>query len=222
MLKLPNYILDIYEYSKSYSAFVGFIQSKIFLEDKVDAIDRLSDEILKFEGTGSYYYLEFLLADLYALNDDSLSALKFYDKIIDQNPHPIYLRSAKVKRQLLLIGNNYLREYMISPNNKLNKIVDLVKVDPNDYLLQTLSVLIENGEGNYVDFIDLVKNSIKSCSYKTETYFELSKLAYKNLDFQNAIQFGNQALKKSDFKNKLVIQDHLSKINWVSSNSLSQ
>ncbi|MCW8848577.1 MAG: hypothetical protein OQJ81_01260 [Melioribacteraceae bacterium] len=214
--------IEIYEYSEVYSAIVGFIQSKIFLEDKVDAIVRLSEEMPKFEGTGSYYYLEFLLADLHALNGDSVSALNLYEKIIFQNPHPIYLRSAKVKKQLLSLGNLVLSEYMNNPKNKLNKIVELIRDDPNDYLLQTLSVLIENGEGNYAEMIDLIKNLTNSNNYGTETYFELSKLAYKNLDFLNAKEFGGLAYQNSELRNKSVIEDHLTKINWVSNNILSQ
>ena len=216
-----NKYLEIYEYSKAYSSFVGFIQTKLFLDDKADAIEKLSEEILKFEGTGSYYYLEFLLADLYALNGDSISAVYLYDSIIEQNPHPIYLRSAVVKKELLSLNDSILIKYMLNKDSKFEKIIGIFELTPNDYLLQTLCVLIENGKGQYKDMIDKIINSTKSIKYSTQTYFQLSKLAYKNLDFLNAIEFITNALENAEFKNKSVIEDHLAKIIWANKYTLS-
>ena len=175
----------IYRYSDSYSALVGFVQTQKELGNLNQGIAFLQQEIPKFEGTAYYYYLEFLLADFYALNNDSSRASEYYQNIIEQNPHSNYLRSAQLKSKLISKGDSILIKFMSNRNFKTNLLIELAKNEPTDYSLQLLASLNEIDSTIYSGIINSIIVSSDNKEFSSDTYFELSKLSYSFLDIEN-------------------------------------
>lgn len=207
--------LRIYNYSGSYSALVGFVRSKFNLDERDSSIDFINDNLLQFKGTAYYYFLEFLLADFYALNLQPEKAKELYARIINQNPHQVYTRSAQMKKDLLSIGDSVLIYYMNDKKFKVEKLIYQIRNFPSDHSLQTLSSLDNINELDYQERIDIIEETLNEKSFSSATYFELAKFAYNFLDFNNSLKFAELALKNSNFKRKLIIEEHISKIEWI-------
>ena len=207
----------IYSYSDSYSALVGFVQTQRELEKLNEGIAFLENELPKFEGTAYYYYLEFLSADFYTLNNDSAKASEYYQKIIEQNPHKNYLRSAKNKNKLLLKGDSILIKFMGDRNFKTNLLLEQAIKEPTDYSLQLISALDDMDSSQYSEIISSIIKISEEKDFSHETYFELSKLAYKYLDYKTALKTADFAYSKTAFKSEKIIKEHIDKIKWIMS-----
>lgn len=207
--------IEVYKYSKTYGALIGYVYSKKESGEIDSAIDILSLELPKYKGSSSYYYLEFLLADYYSLVNDSLNASKYYHKIIDQNPHLRYYRSAFVKNNILSKGDSLLIKYMNEEDAKIETIKDQVRYEANDYNVQLLTRIKDRKNEDYLERIELILNANKKYSFSSDTYFNISKLAYDNLDLEIAIKYAEESFKNSDYKREAIITEHLNKLNWI-------
>ncbi len=207
--------LKIYNYSDSYSSLVGFVQTQKELGKLNSGINFLRGEIPKFESTAYYYYLEFLLADFYALNNDSTNASEYYQKIIEQNPHKNYLRSAVIKNKLLGMGDSVLIKFMSDRNFKTNLLLELATKEPTDYSLQLVGSLEEIDSTQYSEITNLILKNSDNLDLSSTTYFELSRLSYKFLDFESAQIFAEFAYSRSNFKTKEIVKEHLAKMEWI-------
>lgn len=211
--------LNIYNYSGTYSALIGYVRSSKELEDKSKIIEFLTKEIEKFNGTSSYYYLEFLLAEILAKNGEFENAIKYYQNLIDQNPHRTYLRNAIINRTLMQTNNSLLLDYINEPKEREKITYDLCVGKPTDINIQHfLNVLdIEDHESNAT--IDMVTSLIDSFNPNSDTFFLLSKFAYNYLDFESSLKYARKALINSEYKRKDAIEDHISKLEWIERNN---
>lgn len=207
--------LEIYNYSKSYSALVGFAISSLRAKSAEKAISLLERELVSFEGSSSFYYLEYLLADLYALNSDSIRAAKYYESIIVQNPNLRYLRNASVKLDILRKSNTELINYLNSENQKYSMLEKMVFEKPNDFSLQLLVRISYSEKEDYHKIIEQIEQIISETEYSSNTYFEISNYAYLNLDFNKAIKYADKALKLAEFSKIPIINEHIAKLNWI-------
>lgn len=207
--------LEIYNYSKSYSALVGFAISSLRVKNVEKAITLLEKELVRFEGSSSFYYMEFLLADLYSLNNDSNNAAKYYESIIIQNPHIKYIRNASFKLELLEKSNSELVNYMNSTNKKTAIVEKMVQENPNDFSVQLLVRISHAEKENYHEIIKLIDKIISETEYSSNTFFEISKFAYLNLDFNKSLYYADKALNLADFRRSPIIKEHIAKLNWI-------
>ncbi|MCB9209668.1 MAG: hypothetical protein H6609_09835 [Ignavibacteriales bacterium] len=205
---------NIYKYSGTYSALVGFAQSNRSLGQLQIAIDTLENEIDKFNGSGYFYFLEFLLADFYSLNNDSSKADEYYSKIIDQNPHLRYLISANVKQKLLHEGDSVLIKYMSDFDFKDQKLIEIVKNNPNNENITLLVTKNFDSLEQYQNIIELINSIVINCKLNSETYFAISGLAYEFMDIENSIIFAKLALNQAKI-NTNIYEEHHSKLMWI-------
>lgn len=206
--------LKIYNYSDSYSGLVGFVQTQKELDMLKAGIDFLEAEIQNFEGTAYFYYLEFLLADLNAIYQNSTKASEYYTKIIEQKPHNIYLLSAELKNKLLQEGDSIIIKYLIDKNYKTNLLLNLVKKEPTNYTLQSINLVEDIDSSKYSDIINKLNNK-DDLDLSSNTYFSLSQLSYRFLDFQKATKYAEKALTRVEFKRKEIIKEQLTKMKWI-------
>jgi hypothetical protein len=204
----------IYKYSGSYAGLVGFAQTQKELDMLYSGINFLEEEIQKFEGTAYFYYLEFLLADFHALNNDSSEASEYYSKIIEQNPHNSYLRSAELKNNLLQDGDSILIKFMTDNNFKTNQLLEFARKGPTNSSLQLLSSLQNIDSSQYSEIINNLVPFDK-ISLLSETYFAVSQLSYRFSDLNTAVIMAEKAFNKSEFKTKDIIKEHLAKMKWI-------
>jgi len=213
--KSTEKFLEIYHYSGSYSALVGFSQAKRELKETNEAILMLESELENFEGTAYFYYLEFLLADFYALTNADEKAFNYYNKIINQKPHNRYVRSAVVKKDLLSLGDSILIKYMSDKDNKNNILTGMVETNPSDYSVQLFIILQHGTEQNYNERLGLIKKSLNYQDFSSNTFFEISKFCYRQLDFNESLIFAEWAEQKADFRRNHIIRDHIQKLKWI-------
>ncbi len=210
----------IYNYSGTYSALVGFALSTKELSNVVDAISLVENELPKYEGTSYYYYLEFLLADFYALMNDDNNASYYYNQLIEQNPHKRYLRNAVFKKGLLAQGDSVRIKYMNDEDFKESKIFESVVSSPSNHSLQLITAFKDLDDEEYLIRKEVINEAIANKEYSSYTYFKLSKYAYWFLDIEFSIKFAKLALIKADYKREAIIKEHISKIKWIRDNYL--
>jgi len=213
-----NKYLEIYEYSGTYSALVGYARASKELDDINGPIEFLTNELEKFEGTSSYYYLEFVLGDLYALKGDYSKSTIYYNLLIEQNPHRAYLRNAKVNNEILTMNDSIKNIYLKQPKSRKEIILDICKTKPTDMNIQHTINLLDINDDEYEKIISIINQLILNKFYSSETYFLLSKFAYNYLDFNSSRKFALLALSKSDYKRESVIAEHISKLEWIERN----
>lgn len=210
--------LEIYQYSNSYRALVGFVIAKKEKGDISDSIKFLLQEIEKFKNTSYYYYLEFLLADFYALKNNKENADYYYSIIIEQSPHPNYISSAKFKKDLLYLNDSTLIKYMEDWEFKDNILNKHVLNSPNDYVVQLFVRRYVEKHDEALLKLNIIKTIVANHSLSSDTYFQISKFAYKYLFFEDALHFAELSLSNSDFKRQSVIKEHILKNKWIISN----
>ena len=207
--------LEIYKYSNSYAALVGYSVSSLNHDNVEKVIPFLEQEIKIFDGTSSFYYLQYILANFYVLNNDSSNAAKYYSSIIDQNPNIRYLRNAKVRLDLLAKGDSILINYIKLKDSKATILVKYVLENPNDYVVQLLLEFSQLEKKDYKKIIELVENIIGNKQYSSYTYFEISNYAYQNLDFITSLIYAKKALIISDYRRNQIIKEQILKLNWI-------
>jgi tetratricopeptide (TPR) repeat protein len=208
---------EIYNYSGSYSALVGYSQAVREVGKYDDAILKIETELEKFEGTSAFYYLEFVLADLYSLSSDSINADKYYSILIEQNPHEIYRRNAVVNRLLLNKGIEEISRYLKNRSERYAIIKGFLDQNPNSYIIVQMIYLAENDDvWNVIS--DHIENSNTIIEYPSDLYFALSNYCYRRLDFDRALTFAKRALKESNFSVRSIILQHIDKLEWILKN----
>lgn len=205
----------VFNYSGTYVALVGYVQSKKMLGEEHEAISFLSNEIMNYENTAYFYYLELLLADLYALSNNKKMADEYYQKIINQNPHRRYLRSAEVKRDMLFKSDSTFNKYINDAVFKKDCILKNIIEKPTDSYLQSLTVLKIDNDDEYNILMDTINKTDKLYKFSSDTYFDLSKFTFGFLDYDEAIKYGELAKKGSLFEKKSIIIEHIKKIKWI-------
>lgn len=211
--------LEIYKYSNSYRALVGYVIAKKEKGNISDSIKFLSEEIEKFNNTSYYYYLEFLLADFYALEYNKENADYYYSLIIEQSPHPNYSSSAEFKRELLHLNDSTLIQYMNDWEFKNDILKKYVLNSPNDYVIQLFVRRSLENNDEALKKLNIIKNIVANHSFSSDTYFQISKFAYKHLFIEDALHFAKLSLSNSDFKRQSIIEEHILKNNWIISNN---
>ncbi len=214
-IESSNLFDEIYKYSKTYSSLVGYAQSQLRLGNANNAINRIEDDLDNYANSANQYYLEFILADLYALKNDSANANQYYNLILQQNPHHIYYTSALNKKNLLQEGDSILIKYILDNKFKVENLENIVKENPTDEAIFLLTRI--NGEDiyDYYRRMKIIEEAVTKNKFLSETYFNISKFAYNHLDLDLAIKYARLSIDKATPQKISIIQDHIAKINWI-------
>ncbi|MCB0746178.1 MAG: hypothetical protein KDC90_01830 [Ignavibacteriae bacterium] len=214
----------IYKYSNSYSAFNGIIQSKIKTEKFSDAINLLETEKKNFVGSSYFYNIEYLLAFLYSKEKNLSSSIHYYDSLIAQNPRESYYNNSVVYKTIASIDSNKYYNFINYPNLRREIIKKLVPEHSDVFLQYYLDNYLLEGKDNsdstyvlnYQNEMLEIEEILKLKQYNSETYYQLGKFSFNNLDLERAISFTEIALKNLSEERRSIISEFLTKLKWMS------
>ena len=207
--------LNIYNYSSTYSSLVGYANAIRETEDIDSAIKLLETELNNFKGSSSYYYLQFLLADFYAINEDSINSSKYYGLILDQNPHRSYYRSALLRNTLLRKGDSTLIKYLTNKDFQKKAIIDLLETEPNEYFVEHFIGSSERLDFDYESTIEIINKLQTQVSFPSYTNYRVSEYAYRNMDLKSALAYSKKSLINVMPNRKSVLLDHFRKLEYI-------
>ncbi|PID59877.1 MAG: hypothetical protein CR986_04875 [Ignavibacteriae bacterium] len=210
---------EIYNYSNSYSALVGSLRCLNKLGRTNEAIKFLESKIDSFQESFHFYFLEFLLADFYSISKKYLAAENLYSKLIKQNPHKIYFNQASLRKDLLNTNKQLLREYINNLSEREKIILELVIKYPSDYSIQLLTNFTNIDTDDFYYRKEILQQALSSNNFSSETYFSFSKFLLSFYEIDEAIKYAKIALSQSDYRSRNIIEEHLTKLNWLKKTS---
>ncbi len=213
---------EILTYGENYSAITGL---GYIYQDKKEykkAVELLDSNLTKFSGTSYFFNLQFRLADLSALDKDTISAASIYKNIYDSNPNRTlnYLTAIRLK----LLETNLLKDYLLgSEYDKLSILKDLNK---ENYFYPSWPVIIglsEKLDANTDRFLNDFNKTILVDNYSSSfAVFKLSQYLVRKGEFTKARRMAALALRYKEDKNFiLVLEENFRMITWLSINSQS-
>lgn len=204
---------NVYNYSNTYSALLGVVVSNIKLAKYKVAEKYLKENIHSFKGTSYFYNLENILGDVYSnLNKLNLAKEK-YENLLAENPRNNYTNEAGLKLYLLKSNIKGLKSYINEKDNRKKILHQTLLNEPTDAVIQILT-LQKFSDTEYFNEIETIKKIITNRKFSSDTYFQLAKLAFNFLDFTNAENFINTALKNPKPERKEILEELLKKIEW--------
>ena len=207
--------------SDNYSALVGLTRSYEKQDSLLSAINLLSVEIDKYDGTSYFYNLELILADLFAKNKYFNKADALYTQLIEQFPNRRLYFIANI-RKALLIDNEMLTDYLIG--GKYDKHSILLKLNEKSYNYNTLPILIDLSKvlkESYSIFLDGLDNNITVDDFASSyTSFLLSKYMLDNYDFDASRKMAGLSMRyNSDINFNSIKKEQFEKAGWFHKNA---
>jgi hypothetical protein len=208
---------DVYNYSGSYSAFVGLTNSRI-KQKKFDlAEEYLSYEAPKFKDSPYKYNLELILGDLYVLNGKISSAISIYDSLLRQIPTLDYYNEVYVRKYLLNRDSSGLKNFILADRKGRFKI--LRNLADEKIVYETIPMMLY-----YCNDNDELKNLILFLKSRLTVFDRISAYASFRLS-QAALKLGYYeiakeiAVKSFELKNDVLLNhtftENLKLINWL-------
>jgi hypothetical protein len=209
-IKAKEKFLDVYNYSGSYQALFGFLNSQIKLNQFSIAQKFLEKEINKFRESRYFYNLELQLGDLYALNNNETKGFEVYDSLLIQSPHYNYNNEIIVRKYVSKKGIDSLNAFLKGDRKK--KFNMLVELNKKELIYESIPVLIRltndwnelksllsmfknrmkvSNENSYLAIIELSKVAIKINEYELAKYFAAKSLEYNNEDSYSHLRIEN-------------------------------
>lgn len=208
----------IYNYSQSYSALTGKINSLIRLGRAEQAESFLAKELRKFSKSQYFYNLELILGDLYFRNGKAEQADSSYKALIEQNPSIGYSAAARMRLVFMSEDGNLLTDYLnASPAGRFRILLrkNFEKIIPES--VPALVVLPDSSSTDKSEIIGYFRNNLKvSDVYSADAAYNMSLYSLEHSDFESAKYFAVESLKydsESGIKNKYV--KNLKMINWI-------
>ncbi|MEE9429431.1 MAG: hypothetical protein V3V16_00200, partial [Melioribacteraceae bacterium] len=201
----------IYEYSNSYNSLLGVVTCNNYLEQYSESVNILENNIKSFQGSAHYYNLEFLLADALIMNDKRESSKVYLDSLIIQNPRTDY-RNAATIRKILLAKNDLasfkkqtiprrdstIIKYIQEKESRIEIVSKLLNENSTDEILQIYLRMKFTDRENYSSKFNKVIELCSNHKYSSDTYFQLSKFAFNNLDFETSKKYAELALTNAE------------------------
>lgn len=208
---------EIYKYSNSYSALHGIITCNNFAGAYDKNIELIIDKIPSFNNSSYYYNLELLLTDALIMKNENQLANKNLDSLKIQNPRSDYYNASIIRKILLDKNDSSAIRYITKRDKRKNIISNLLNENSKDEIIQNYLNFID--EENYLDESKRIIELCNNNKYSSDTYFQLSKFAFNNLDFNNAKKYAKSAIKNINFEREEIVKEHLRKIEWCLSNN---
>jgi tetratricopeptide (TPR) repeat protein len=208
---------DVYLYSGSFPSLSGTINSLIKLKKYDQAERMLEKEIVKFEKTRYYYTLEVLLSEALVMNNKIEEADKLFDKVIQQNPHIIYLNNILIKKEILKSGVDSLKKYITAETKEQYEM--LFRLNSDSVCSFSVPVLLNFCKDSIQTkkVVEHVKDKLKTRDFMSAyALSELSEACEKIGDYVLAKSFAVKALDyRSDEHFSFMLSDNLKRINWL-------
>ncbi len=225
-IKAKDLFVNIYEYSKSYAALNGITQSYIKIENFEEALKLLESEKSLFSNSSYYYNIEYQLAFLNARVKNMNKTISYYDSLIVQNPHQNYFRSVILLKTLALRDSTKFYNFVENDSSRKEISKELIKLQDDSFLqyfienyLITLTAQADSiSKFDYSTEMSKINQLLEDYNYNSETYFLLSKLAFNNLHFEDAIKFCNIAHENVSPEKRAIVNSFLKKLTWMQNN----
>ncbi|MGE5679837.1 MAG: hypothetical protein ACM34K_03050 [Bacillota bacterium] len=207
---------DLFNYSHSYQALLGYVYSLKKLENSSIALDVLDQNIENFHNSAYFYDLQLLKGDLSVENKEYYAAGNAYREIQRQNPSKDYYCLSSL-RERIINDTSLISKYI--NGSEYDKYTLLKKLNSDSVFTASVPAMITLSEKlneNYHDFINYFKNRLSSYSLiSSYSALKLSKFALKENDLQNARIFALTALNYKDDKDFTeILNQNLKTIEW--------
>lgn len=210
---------EVYNYSGSYSAFIGWINSQIKLHKFEVAEKILISEKNKFINSPYKYNSELLLGDTYALNDKLNLAKSFYDSLLVQLPSIDYYNETFVRKYLLNKSISELKSFILGDRKKRFEL--LKELNSEHVIYETIPMMIYycNDNVELKNLILFLRNKIevndRITSYAAMNLSRIAaRLSYYEIAKELAIK--SVAYKQDEMMLHSLIEN-LRLINWLDS-----
>lgn len=212
--------LQLYKEGSTYSSFIGVVNSYDKLEDYQSALDFIYSEKSKFDLTAYIYNINLLTGDILVRFEKFEEAKKYYEILLNDNPNYNFYHLVKLR---IALTNQSQNLYGYITGSSYDKYSILKKINKEKFLEESIPVMINLSKElkeNYEFFLSLMEEKIDLSIFNSAySAMKLAEYACDNLDFKNAIKFGELALELNIdiFYNDYIIES-LSKYNWMSEN----
>lgn len=207
--------LSVYKYSSSANSLLGYSASLIKQKKYSASCSTLKKEIKRFEKSQFLFNLELQLADSYLLGGDSLNALKYYNLVEEQNPHPNYLNRIKLIRLIWKIHGYPAVKYFLTGNEteRADSLFNIHNSTKKNFVIPYLLGL----NSVKVDAVlnDLKKNFMATDAETREVALDVSKFLLLKKDYTGAKHFAVMAVDSSSAEWKRFSSvENLRMVNW--------
>lgn len=209
--------LNVYNYSGSYQALSGLVNSSIKLKKYNSAEKYLLSEETNFMDSPYKYNVELLLGDVYVLNDKIDSARSFYDSLLVQNPSVEYYNETFIRNYLLTNNISELKNYILGDRKKRFELLKSLNADRIIYESIPMMIYYCNDNSELKNLILFLQNKL-AVSDKITSYsaMKISQAAAK-LGYYEIAQ--NIAVKSLSYKEDNLflhpLTENLKLINWL-------
>ena len=211
----------IYDYSKSYSALAGLVNSLLKTKNNNEAEKILKANLEYFEGSAQYYSLELSLADALVRNYKFNEAKKYYSNLLTQRPRYNYSFLAKLRIDMLNFNskllNSYLTASVFDKYELLKYYYTKTKDQASLYSMISLSEQLNQSYSNFMK--QLVKKTNKKDIFLNFALFLEGNYSADNSDFKgalNLLQKINHAKELRKFKHS--INENIIRLSWIIGN----
>lgn len=186
--------LSVYKYSSSANSLLGYSASLIKQKKYRTSCSALEKEIKHFAKSQSLYNLELQLADSYLLSGDSLNALKYYNLVEEQNPHPNYLNRIKLVKLIWNANSFEAVNFFLTGNEteRKERLFNIYHSTKESFVVPYLLGL----ESTKVDTVinDLKKNFTAADDEDREVALDVSQYLLLKKDYSGAKYFAVMAI----------------------------
>ncbi len=209
---------EIYNYSNSYSALIGYKNTLYKLGEHEKANQFINSQMEFFKNSQYYFNFQLNLANSYALSGNVDAANLVLDSLIINPPNYLYKSIAFSWKEVLMNNglNDFIRFQHGDIDYKFEILMDLYKKTRNKTIIPSLVRYSEENDSTAskiksVFFDNFVVDNQQSSYYA----LLLSKYFLNNMDFNTAKYF---AVKSLDYKNQNcfyeVLVENLKMVNW--------
>ncbi|MEO8231082.1 MAG: hypothetical protein ABI638_02285, partial [Ignavibacteriota bacterium] len=153
-----NLFKEINKKTLNYSALFGLTEIYIKQNKLPNAIDLLSNNLKKFEGTPYFSNLYFRLGDIYALSNDNTKSELCYKTLIDENPNFSLVSLSNLR--LSLLEKNILKDYLNEDDS--TKYSLLRQLNDSSYNFSSIPVLISLSNELKINYANFIKGFKKT------------------------------------------------------------
>ncbi len=209
---------NIYDYSNSYSALHGYINSLYKLNMPEKANEIIKSQINNFKQSQYYFNLQLNLADSYQLCENSNSANSIFDSVIGESPNYLYESFASFGKEINNYAGYHYKDFLFgSTKEKFSIIFDIYEKSRNKALIPLLMQYSENSDSISAKIKTVFFNNFKVTDQQSSyCALLLSRYFINNMDFNTAKYFGVISLeyKKNNFLRDVLVEN-LKMINWL-------
>jgi tetratricopeptide (TPR) repeat protein len=211
---------ELAKMSDNYSSLIGLASCYEELNKIPKAITLLKENRDKYLNSGSWYELQFMLADLLARNGELTQADSIYRILVEQNPNRTLYSISRFRTDMLKTGEN-LSNYLSSDENEKYNIVKQMNDESYNYnSLPFFVSLAKICEVPYEEFLSSFSKVIKVNDYESAYgIYKLSLYLCEKMDFERARKMAALALRyEEDISLNYILKNNFEKMDWLHKN----